>query len=161
MFEGGLLKRLGLGSFALIIAGLIQGSDVFAIQGIKPNVVLSLLFLFAFFFDEWGSYLFLAILSGIAVYFGPGFDFGPVALAAVALAFFFSRNLLPGNRFINVVLAVSVGTVVFYAVSGPGFLFGSPIIVFLEVLYNTGIAVLIYPAAHRLLSYEKGFRTSR
>jgi len=56
-------------------AGILQNTNIFALSGVKINIVLVILIAFSFFVHRASQFLFLGLIGGIFLKFRPAFEF--------------------------------------------------------------------------------------
>jgi hypothetical protein len=139
--------------FVAILAGtvFISAARLFSFAGITPNLVL-LIFCLAFFGTDFGRHLkwpavlfvtaVFLILSATVIWFWLP---SAVILSATLLGiYFFARNLT-GEAFLDLLLALLAGTIVFYGLSAliliRPFL---PFTVLLDLLYTALLGVVLW-----------------
>ncbi len=137
---------------AVLSAGLLQYSLFASIGGPAANAILAVLLVLALLTDSAGYYL-LLVAEGVALFtFFPGFDRSSFALAAVALAVFAMKHYFLWRSALNTLIAIALGTAVFYAAADARFLIQAPVIVAQEAVYNCGIGLLVYWSLQRFIS---------
>jgi len=153
--------RLAVAAACIFLAGILQNTNALLVVQVKPNLVLALLAVFAFFISDWIGYLILIFISGLTLRFQGGLDIGAAAVTVTAILIFALRNKFPGARFVDAMLAVVVGTLAFYAIAHISLFRSDPLTIFIEMVYNSIVGAGAYLIASQFLVYEKGFRTSR
>lgn len=130
---------LFLGVFAQQLGGL----DFF---GVRTNIVLAALLAFSFCLEDRLQYLLLVFLAALSIRFHSLFSYETLVLVVIALVFFWLRTTRfepkPALLFIFVIIA----TFVFYILLDPTFIWYGFIRVFLESLYNSILAFIIFQA---------------
>ncbi len=154
-------RRFAIGALLTVLGGILQASGIAAVSGVRPNVLLVVLTVLAFFFWDWVMYA--GILSIVIVFAKSevGFEAPYLALILISGAVFLLKQRLPGNQFSNTTFAIGVGTVLTYAVADPAFLTNDPITILIEVFYNMLVGIVVYLVAERTIGHEPEFRTSR
>ncbi len=152
--------HLALGIAYAALLGILQNTELVTIFGVKPNLVLAFLIALAFSLRDFWRYLAVLLTAVLFLQYQHSFDLGVVLLAAIALAIFLFTERFPARTFVNVAIAVSGGTLAFYALVQFPFLLREPLTVFLELVYNVVGGIFFYGIIHFLFSYEKAFRAS-
>lgn len=140
------LEKLGLGIVLLILVILavsFQGEEFFTWFGIKPNLVLGVLIAGVLFLD-WLWYGSLLIIGALGLEFYPGIGMLVIALmGAGILIFWLTRKFLAEGFFAIFILGLA-GTVAFYLILSPGFIWSNPSMVLVEAVYNLIIGAVLY-----------------
>ncbi len=132
-----------------ISAGLVQNSDLLNFFNIKPNFTLVVLTTVSFFVVDWLSYLILVLLAGIFLRFQTGFELVNLSFVFIILALFVIGRKLPGRGIINNMFLIFLGTLALYLTADFNFLYGYPIIVLKELIYNIILGTIIFALAMR------------
>ncbi len=130
---------------ALFIAFILQQFRFLSLGHVNPNLIL-IGFLFLVF--KRANLMFLgSLLLGVALtalLFIPQWFLQVLVVLLLIMAFYFIKNFMTGNRFFDFLLAVILGTIVFYtAVSLLRFSFSAALILG-EILYNTVLGAVIW-----------------
>jgi hypothetical protein len=124
-----------------------------SVAGINPNLLLIALFFFAVRADRFSFLGVLLAVSAVLVFLFTPFwiiQYLVVLLIVLVFYFLFIKNLMTGNRLFDFLIAVVLGTFLFYLVVG-FFSFGLPKTQILwEMLYNLAVGVLLWGGARRL-----------
>jgi len=145
------LKRMLIAVIFVLIAGVFQNTSLLQVAGIKPNISLAILITLAFFLDTLLPYLVLVLLTGILLRFEPGFELANLIFTAVVLLFFFLERRLPGQPFLNNLILIAAGTLLFYSLLDWRFLYAEPLTVLGEMLYNIILGALAFFMIGRLM----------
>lgn len=143
-----------LGVFIIAAGALIQNTDFLTVASIKPNLSLSFLISFSFFFPI-NAYLFLVAIGLVFLTFQPGFELLFVAFAVSVIGVFILRNKLPGKAFLNVMVLTALATAFLYLLGDAKFLYTAPITVIKEMVYNVLVSVFMYFLAFRLFAHGR------
>ncbi len=141
----------------------LEGTRMFQISGIAPNLVL---IFFAVFFtatafgERAGFWVLLLLLCVFMTLYRLLFGFwieSAVILSLLALGMYAFRRKLVGTPFLDLLVFIIAGTLLFYgvrdALHAAPFLFG---VVGMEMLYNVLAGVLVWLVATQLRNYYAG-----
>ncbi len=146
-------KLFILAIFALIFAATLQnGSFLFAF-GIKPNLVLVLLAIFVFFVQQLFPYAILVLIGATFLRFAPGFGWEVAVLTLVGLLFYYVRDRFLSSGLIGSLVFTLFGTLLFYLLLEPAFLYHEGVVVAKELLYNGLLGAILFVITRSL--YEK------
>ncbi|MBI4034089.1 MAG: hypothetical protein HY378_00890 [Candidatus Brennerbacteria bacterium] len=132
---------------------ILQQFRVLSIAGINPNLLLVGLLFFAIRAEH---FRFLAVLlgvsAGLTLLFTPAWFFQFLGVVLVVLIFYFVKGFMTGSRFLDFLIAVAAGNLLFYLVVNL-FSFNLPYVLILE---ETAYNILAASAMWLLFSkYEK------
>jgi len=137
-----------LGLFLLTLGGFIQGLPGFSVLGIVPNLVFATLIIFAFFWQNFGTYLSLALIGALTLRFGSIFSLEMLVFLLVILGIFFLRVKSFAARSLLAPLFVFFGTLVLYLGLDPSFFLQNFALILSEAIYNSfyglGLFGLLY-----------------
>ena len=85
--------RITLAALAVFLAGIVQNTNALLAFDVKPNLVLILLLVLAFFISDSVGYLILVFISGLTLRFKSGFEIGGAAVTLLALFIFLLRHI--------------------------------------------------------------------
>ena len=122
-----------------------------SVAGVNPNLFLIGLLFFAVKADK---FRFLGVLLAVSVVlvflFDPVWFFRVSGVLLVVLLFYFLKNFMTGNRFLDFLIGIAAGTFLFYFVINP-FSFGLPYaLIFMEIVYNLTLGALLWFVSRRL-----------
>lgn len=137
----------------IIVAGVLQNSNLFNIFGVKPNLSLVVLAALGFFAGRFLDYLILVLISGLLLKTEPGFEFAAAAFIGVVILLYFSERFLPWRSIINNLVLVAFGTAIMYFVINPGFVIANLGVFLGEMMFNLSLGSAIFLALSRF--YEK------
>jgi len=149
--------RWGVASLLVLFTGLLQYTDLFSWFGVKPNYTLATLIVLAFFLEEWFIYLGLVLFAAILLNFRVVFDAAIGVFMLVCIFMFAFRRFFPAIRFVNSLVAVLFGTILFYGIIDYQFLLENPFTIFIELVYNIGVGIVTYALAAKFFGYAKEF----
>ncbi len=144
-------REIAAGEALLFLAGLLQGTSLLTIAGVKPNVTLVILLVLAFVTSNFPIYFFFVLGGIIFIRFSPLFDPSLLAIAAIAFCAFLLKKWLPWHQSINSIVFSASGTVIFYLLGDAAFIGREPFTILGEAAYNTVIAAAAFPAVRWLL----------
>lgn len=140
----------GVKIFILVVVsallGIIQSSDLFTIVGIKPNLLLVLLISVAFFVPDLKTHALITLIGLITLRYRGVFEIEQIILLGISIGAFFAARLLRWRPFLNSLLLVVLGTVIFILLSGPMFFLNNLTTIFGEVGYNAVLGLFIFYA---------------
>lgn len=157
------LRRLLFVVFLAALSVFVVSFRLLDIFGVSPNLLLVFAFLYVYLptredfalLPDFSRFKELALFLGVFLLFALViFNFWfryALVFAGVIVFSYVTRGLLTGNFFLDYLLSVFVGTVIFYLASG--LLFGTnlPLPVFLlEAAYNLFLGLLLWFAFRRL-----------
>lgn len=128
---------LFLGAFTQDLGGL-------TFFGVSTNIILALLFTLSFYLDSFRQYLLLVLLGALSIRFYSFFSYQTVVLLAITLSFFWLRTTRFEPKPAFLIGFVIVGTMIFYILLDPTFFWYEFSRVFLEALYNSIFAFLMF-----------------
>ncbi|MCP6719881.1 MAG: hypothetical protein KJI72_00960 [Patescibacteria group bacterium] len=132
---------------AVVAAFFLQQSGILSLGSINPNLILISFLLIIFKLDNiW--FLGALLLSMAAVFFTLTPYWFPQVLVVVVLAigFYFLKRILTGNNMLDFLIAILLGTVIFYLIINVfRFSLISVGLVLGEVLYNLILGFVIWP----------------
>lgn len=128
----------------LIFSGVLQNSGLLNVFGIKPNLLLTALIVLSFFSRTFLRYFVLLIIGVFFSRFMAGPEIEPVALGILSLATFGLRGHLPWLPVVNILALTAVGTVLFYLLTGPSFVYNNLAIAVGEIIYNVVLSALLF-----------------
>ena len=128
----------------ILLAGLLQQTNVFGIFGVKPNLLLAILIPATFFLDQMLMVVGLLAIALLVSDFRAGFAEESASLALLILAAPLLGRRLPWNPFVNNIILVAGFTLIFYLLTGPGYIFGAPLRILWEIVYNCLFATLFF-----------------
>lgn len=149
-----------IGTIVLIGVALLQGTPELSWFGVRPNLALSLLTVFAFIYADFFIYAALVFVAIAIVGPAPGFSLEELIFVLVAFVIFFVRDKLSMHPAAIAVILVMCGTFVFYLVVDPGFIAADFFAVLLEMIYNALVTALSFAVLHRLLINGKTSTTA-
>ncbi|MDP2696015.1 MAG: hypothetical protein Q8O87_02045 [bacterium] len=132
----------------IVLAALTQSTNILVIWGIKPNLLLVVLMTLIALDRRLVEYLTWLLLGVIMLRFEPALSWFQAAMIIAALTVFVLHKFLPWSRHINLASLVIIGTVLFYLLIGPNFIYRHWSLVLGEIIYNLIIAsvlILIWP----------------
>lgn len=149
---------IGCALLALIL--FLEGTRIFQISGITPNLVLIFFGVFAtatVFGERSHIWVVFLLLGVFMVFYRLYFRFWlePAAiLSCIALAMHVFRRKLIGTPFLDFLIMIVSGTLLFYgtraALHGMPFLFG---VVAAETLYNVLLGTVVWFVAKQIRDY--------
>lgn len=128
----------------LILAGLLQNTDVLNFYQIKPNLVLVFLIAISFFIPNFLTYLGLVLVGLILIAFRPGFEPEAAVLGLLAVLSFSLVRFLNLQMVYNNFLLIGASTLLFYLLTAPSFILQNPLLVFGEMVYNLVLGVIFF-----------------
>ncbi|MDP1719217.1 MAG: hypothetical protein Q8L24_02210 [bacterium] len=138
------MRKIILAGLLVVLAGLIQNTDLFSIWGIKSNLLLAVMIAVSLFIDSFSWYLLLVLLSVILVRFGVGFRPELLVMAFLLITAYWMRRVLPWRPSIVNCFLVAVTTILFYLLADASYLFDAPFAVAGEIVYSILFCILIY-----------------
>jgi hypothetical protein len=142
-----------LAVLSIIVASVFQSSTFLTLWGTKPNLVLVLLAVFVFFVPDLFIYLVLVFTAGAFLRFSPGLGWDMVMLSLLGLFFFYMRDRFFSSGAAGSLVFTAFGTVLFYLLISPAFVYHEGVMVIKEVVYNSIIALIVFGIASFI--YEK------
>ena len=129
-----------------LLAGAAQSGHLFAVAGIRPNLVLIFLVVAAFFVENLFLYCLFILAATTAIRFGPGISTEALALALVALLAFAvkQRAIWPGLW--GSCILIFFGTFGLYLIVAPQFIYQHLSIVLMEIGYNLVLGTILFEA---------------
>ena len=156
--DGFEIKHLILALIFVLVAGVLQNTDILNIYGIKPNITLTVLLTLSFAITSLSHYLFLLLIAAVLLKFEIGLEATNLVFIVLALIGFFINRKVSGEAFFNNLFLIAGATLFFYLLVDINFLYQNILTVFWEMLYNISLGALVYFSSHRFLPYEKAFR---
>jgi len=148
------LKRMLVAVIFVLIAGVLENTSLLQVAGIKPNISLAILITLSFFISALVPYLALVLLTGILLRFEPGFEFTSLIFTGMVILFFFLHRRLPGQPFLNNLILIASGTLIFYSLLDWRFVYAEPLTVSGEMLYNIILGAGLFLLSQRFIGYE-------
>ncbi len=134
----------------IAFASFTQLTSYAFVGSLKPNFALVLLFIFSLIYKDWLRRAILIFLAALLLKFGPGVEVQNVLFIIGALLGIFVIDKIPSIKFVNLILAVIVGTLTVNIIN---FEVGA---VLTEALYNLIFALLFFTVYRLWLGkYEK------
>ncbi|MDP3901856.1 MAG: hypothetical protein Q8Q37_02695, partial [bacterium] len=127
----------------IVLAVLTQSTNILVIWGIKPNLLLVVLMTLIALDRRLAEYLTWLLLGVIMLRFEPALSWFQAAIIIIALTAFVLHKFLPWSRHINIASLVIIGTVLFYLLIGPNFIYRHWSLVLGEIIYNLIIASVL------------------
>jgi len=131
------------------IVGLLSFLQAFSfsIFDIKPNLALTAVITASFFVANfWQGFLLIA-LAALILKFTPGFEKETLIFSLIGAGAVIVKNRLPWHYFLDNLILIALGTLVFYVILAPGLIF--TIIFLKELILNLMAGGLIFA----LISY--------
>lgn len=119
-----------------VLAGLFQNTHVFAVFGVKPNLLLIALISLSFFIKDIRVYLNFVLASILISSVGGGISTEQIVLAVLTLAVFPAGRYFRWQPTFNNLLIIGVATPIFYLLTAPAFLLSGWQVVSGEIVYN-------------------------
>ena len=140
-------NRIDLGRFFIfvllvVVFAFLQGEDIIFFK-VKPNLVLAALVAFSFLIPDFISYLLLVLIGITVLKFQPGFSLDTLFLGIITTLHWFLMKFMSGRESVNLLIAVTMVTLVFYLVLQPSFIYQQPIILITEIFYNIAVAFFL------------------
>lgn len=133
-------------SLLLVLTAFIQNTGFLSVAGIKPNWLLAAMFFLVVINRPLTEYIIWSLLAAVLLRFGPEPLLWPqIAFLITVAAIFVLHHFLPWARHLNTVAIVILGTIIFYLLTAPTFIYQHWTVVLGEVVYNlVVVSVLIF-----------------
>lgn len=118
----------------VILAALLQGTNIISLFGTKPNLVLLILIPLIFVVNNRLAYVVLVLIAGLFLKTVPGIDWQIGLFILVVLVAYFLSKFLPWQSFFNNLVLLAGATII---LSLPDF-FG------IELVYNVILGTGFY-----------------
>ncbi len=145
--------------FLIVVLGILQSTNLLLIGGVKPNLLLVVLIVLAFFVEDAWLYAFFiavaAILLKVRGFFSP--EILVFILLGMTSAWVAAR--WHTQPIVNNVFLVSVFTVLFYALTTPSYLISNLGQLGIELIYNLVIAIVLFKTFELWLKTSSMLRT--
>lgn len=142
---------------AILVAATLQSGEMFVVFGVKPNLVLVLLAVFVFFTPRFFPYALLAVFACTVLRFAPGLNWDVTAFLMVSLFFYYIRDRFFSSGLFGVLVFVFFGTILFYLLLSPSFMYHEGVVVAKELIYNLLLALGLFSLTTYI--YEKKGRS--
>ena len=139
-------------------AVILQHSGLLILGNIRPNLALIVLAVFSFFILDLAPYLLLLFCVSLFIRFSPGFHWETAALTLIGLGYFYLSRKFFSSGLVACLGFIVLGTLAFYLLTAPAFVYHETVIVIGEILFNATGALLLY--ALTIVSYEKKDRAA-
>lgn len=145
--------KILIAALALAAAFLLQQYRFLSLAGVNPNLILVGLLFFVFRPVNLRFLAYLVFLTvAMTLLFTPFWLLEMLLVLLLAVAFYFIKRVMTGNRFFDFLIVVGAGTALFYAVLGaPAFNLPYGLILG-EILYNLILGALIWYAGQKFTS---------
>ncbi len=150
MFQNKELLIFLTGIILVLLAGLLQNTELISFYSVKVNLVLILLLVLIFFVHDLRYYLILALEGVLLLKVAPGLDVQTLVLLFLVLAAFYLKKRLVWQPVFSNALLIAVATVLFYALADFNFMIYSTPTLILEIIYNTIGGSALYLALERV-----------
>jgi hypothetical protein len=143
----------------VILVGILQSTTVLNLYGIKPNLLLIVLIAASFFVSDTLIYLSLVFLGMIMLSFKGGFELEQLVLGILSIASFFAGQRLHWQPFLMNLFFIGIGTIIFYFMISPAFIFNNSLLVSGEVIYNLALSAIFFKLFSAWLTTNSMLRT--
>jgi hypothetical protein len=137
----------------LVVGATLQSGEFLTAFGVKPNLILVLFAVFSFFIPRFFPYVLLVVLGGALLRFSSGFSWDIAALTIVGLLFYYVRDRFLSSGLIGSLVFIFLGTVLFYLLLAPSFVYHEGVVVVKELFYNGLLGIILFGATGFI--YEK------
>jgi hypothetical protein len=151
---------IAAGIVLLLGAALLQSTPEVSWLGVRPNLVLALLAVYAFIYADFFIYAAFVFIAVAIVGPAPGFSLEEFIFVLIAFAIFFLRDRFSMHPIAVAALLAVCGTFTFYLAVDPGFIAADFFAVLLEMVYNALVTAVCFGIAYRFLPYGKTSFTS-
>ena len=137
------LKSNFLAAFLIVSLAATSQLKIGLISSLYPSFTLAALIASAFFLDffELG---FLVILGALILNWRPGLSPEILVLISLPIVISILRKFLPAEAWLNFILAVTFGLLVFYSAAGPESLVKNFNLFFIDLIISMAFAVLTF-----------------
>ena len=137
-------RNFALIATILALSVFLQGTPIFSILDLKPNLALAVLLAAAMFVPEFWDFFLLTLLAFVILATFPGFGLGFLLPPVFAIAAYFLHRFLFWRRIVNLGLLIILFTVLTYLFLDWQYLIGHPFLLLGEVLYNSFASLLYF-----------------
>ncbi len=134
----------------ILLAGLLQNTELPSFYGVKINLVLVLLLTLSFFISDPRYYLVLALEGALLLKVSPGLDAQTIALLLLALSAFYLKKYLAWQPALSNVFLIAAATILFYIPVDFNFVIYNTPVLILEAIYNTLGGLVLYFALEKI-----------
>ena len=126
------------------MAAFLQQTNFLLIYNVKPNLVLVIIIVMAFFIEFLWYYLLLMLIGLSLIRTSPGFEKEIIVLGFLLLVIFPTKKILPWKPQISIALLTIIATILFYLFSSENIIIKSPALAVTEIFYNVIFGLIIY-----------------
>lgn len=126
----------------LILGAALQLTEAVSFLGIKPNIVLGLLVVYAFFISELWIYAILVLIADVSIMFNPGVSKEILVLSVVAFVAYWLKKKFLDSSLLTVLILLGLGTLFFDLLVSWQMILSFGFIV--ELVYNLVLGTIVY-----------------